>query len=294
MPIILNFLEKKLKMKAISKVKGWQIHHHEKLIFHANAGAPALRIKFYHYPPYRQTVNINKSPEGCHLKNKRDNAYFIFQHKVGAKGIISLERMITVYPTPFFANAIDDLGRISDFPSKIRQKYKQRLQYWPLSSSLTNDISNLEWFHTDDLSKWVQSAYHYIKGKIKHPEPQNKRLGAEEAFIAGIGDCDEFTDLFVSLARMRGIPCRRLTGFFISHKDYNAEGHAWGEILSPLKGWIPVDIALNNIGKHTMNYVILKIEEFNPDLSNYQIQTKQSSKVHHEWDLPTPITTPIF
>lgn len=294
MLIILTFLEKKLKMKAISNVKGWQIHHHEKLIFHANAGAPTLRIKFYHYPSYRQTVNINKFPEGCNLKNKGNNYYFIFEHKVGAKGVISLERMITVYPTPSLVNNTDDWGRISDFPSKIRQKYKQRLQYWPLNSSLTNDIFSLEWFNTDDLLMWVQSAYHYVKGKIKHPEPQHKRLGAEEAFITGIGDCDEFTDLFVSLARMRGIPCRRLTGFFISRKDCNAEAHAWSEVLSPLKRWIPVDIALNNVGKHTMNYVILKIEEFNPALSNYQVQVKQSSKVHREWDLPTPMITPIF
>jgi len=43
-----------------------------------------------------------------------------------------------------------------------------------------------------------------------------------------------------------------------------------------------------------MNYVILKIEEFNPALSNYQVQVKQSSKVHREWDLPTPMITPIF
>jgi len=57
------FRRKKLKMNPPSKIHGWQIHHHEKLMYQANAGTPTLRLKFYQYPPYRQTVEINKYPE---------------------------------------------------------------------------------------------------------------------------------------------------------------------------------------------------------------------------------------
>ena len=42
--------------------RGWQLHHHEQLFIHANSGAPTIRLKFYHYPSYRQTVIINQPP----------------------------------------------------------------------------------------------------------------------------------------------------------------------------------------------------------------------------------------
>jgi len=282
-------------MKASSKIHGWQIHHHEKLMYQSNAGTPTLRLKFYQYPSYRQTVVINKYPEKCHLKTKGHNNYFIFQQRVRSKGIVSLERIITIRPTPSFHNKVDDWGKISNVPYSLKQKYQQKSVYWPLHASAIHDISDEKWFHTDDLATWIKSASFYIKERIKHAEKQDKRLGAEQAFIKGIGDCDEFTDLFVTFARMRGLPCRRLTGYVITDtQGVKAEAHAWGEILSPLIGWVPIDIPLNNLGNHFINYIILKIEEFNPALPDYQIYTKQSTTVHYKWERPTPFFSPIF
>lgn len=282
-------------MKTLQRIHGWQIHHHEKLLFQANAGTPTIRLKFYHYPPYRQTVEISKYPEKCHLKCKGDNTYFLFQHKVGTKGVISLERIITVYPQPSFTISMKDWGNIADIPKSLQQKYQQRSPYWPLHTNAIHDISHQDWFHTDEVSLWVKAASTYIKETIKHPEKQQKRLGAEQAFLTGNGDCEEFTDLFITFARMRGIPSRRLTGYFITKpQDVTAEAHAWGEILSPVHGWIPIDIPLNNLGNHTPNYVIEKIEEFNPALPDYQIHTKQATTVHHQWERPAPIITPIY
>ena len=161
--------------------------------------------------------------------------------------------------------------------------------------AVIKDISQEDWYETDDLSSWIQSASRYVISKIKHRENQEKRLGANHAFLKGIGDCDEFTDLFITVARMRGIPCRRLTGYFITqNKNTFAEAHAWGEILSPEKEWIPIDVALNNLGKHSINYVILKIEEFNPALPDYEIKTRQSSMVHYRWERPDAFITPIY
>ena len=92
---------------------------------------------------------------------------------------------------------------------------------------------------------------------------------------------------------MREIPCRRLTGFFIRNEKTEIEPHAWGEILSPTIGWIPIDIALHNIGNHTINYVILKIEEFNPALYDYQV-LKTSASIHYQWEIPIPLIKPVY
>jgi len=280
-------------MNRQRKPRGWQIHHHEQLFFRTNVGAPTIRLKFYHYPSYRQTATINQPPPYCKLKTKRNNTFFLFQHKVQTKGMISLERIISIYPQPSTPPLNRAWGRISDISRLLQLKYKQSFSYWPMSSSAIQDISQERWFAIDDLYEWVQTMSRYIIMKIKHPEKQTKRLGADQALRSGSGDCDEFTDLFITLARIRGVPCRRLTGYFIHQINVEPEPHAWGEILSPIIGWIPIDIALHNLGNHTTNYVISKIEEFNPSLLDYQI-LKQTSAVHYHWERPLPIITPLF
>jgi hypothetical protein len=273
--------------------RGWQFHHQEHLFVRANTGAPIVRLKFFHYPSYRQTVNIIQSPVDCTLKTKGNNIFFLFQQKVRTKDTISLERTITVFPIPFSVPQNIGWGEISNIPQELRQKYKQSSYYWPVQSSALQEVSKEKWFADDDLFTWVKAVGYYLIQIIKHPEKQEKRLGADKAFLVGTGDCDEFIDLFITLARVRGIPCRRLTGYFIRNEKTEAEPHAWGEVLSPTLGWIPIDIALRNIGNHTIHYVIAKIEEFNPALSDYQI-IKPLASVHYQWELPIPLITPIY
>jgi hypothetical protein len=273
--------------------RGWQLHHHEQLFIRANRGVPTIRLKFFHYPSYRQTVIINQPPTDCKLKNKKDNTFFLFQKKVHMKATISLERIISIYPTPSTISPHTSWGRISDIPKTLQRKYTQSFTYWPVDSPAIQDISQENWFSTDDLTSWVHAAYTYITMKIKYPENQDKRLGADQVLRTGIGDCDEFTDLFITLARIRGIPCRRLTGYFIHPANNEAEPHAWTEIQSPTLGWIPIDIALRNIGKHTINYVIGKIEEFIPMLHDYQI-LEQTTAVHYHWERSLPLITPQY
>lgn len=282
------------RMKNSLHPRGWQIHHQEQLFFRAGTGAPTIQVKFFHYPAYRQTVQINKFPVSCTLKTKGDNTFFLFQQKVKTKGTISLERIITVFPSTSPAPPTNHWGLISDTPLSLQQKYKQSSWYWPVRSAVIQKVTSEEWFATDELSSWVYSMYRYLRTKIKHPEKQEKRHGADHAFLTGEGDCDEFTDLFITLARIRGIPCRRLTGYVITEEGKKIEAHAWGEIRSPALGWIPIDVSLNNLGNHTINYVIVKIEEFNPSLLKYQIQTRPPVTMQYQWEHIDPFVTPIY
>jgi hypothetical protein len=280
-------------MNQQRELRGWQIHHHEQLFFRTNIGAPTIRLKFFHYPSYRQTVTINQPPACCKLKEKRNNTFFLLQQKVRTKGTISLERIISIYPQPSTLAVNKTWGRISNISRLIQLKYKQNFSYWPMKSSAIQDISQERWFATDNLYDWAQTISRYINMKIQYPEKQEKRLGADQALRSGSGDCDEFTDLFITFARVRGVPCRRLTGYFIHQKNAEPELHAWAEILSPIIGWIPIDIALHNLGNYTINYVIGKIEEFNPSLLDYQI-LRQTSAVHYHWERPLPLITPLY
>lgn len=273
--------------------RGWQFHHQEHLFVKANTRAPVVRLKFFHYPSYRQTVKIVQFPVNCTLKTKGNNAFFLFQQKVRTKYAISLERTIEVFPIFSSVSKNMDWGEISKIKFAIKQKYKQSSYYWPVKSAQLQKISKEKWFAEDNLFAWVREIGNYLIKTIKNPEKQEKRLGADQAFLVGTGDCDEFIDLFITLARIRGIPCRRLTGYFIRKEKAEPEPHAWGEILSPYLGWVPIDIALHNIGNHTINYVIVKIEEFNPALPDYKI-IQPSASVQFNWERPIPHIKPIY
>jgi hypothetical protein len=279
-------------MTIVKEPSGWQLHHHEKLFFHGATGAPALRIKFFHYPAYHQRVIVNQPPANCTLRTKQPNAFYLFQQKVSTRGVISLERIISVYPQSSIIPLTTSWGRISDIPRLLQQKYKQSFPYWPIRSPAFEKISQEHWFTTDDVQHWVKDASIRIIQEIHYPEKQDKRLGADQALFTHRGDCDEFTDFFITLARMRGIPCRRLAGYFIHQKNNEAEPHAWAEVFSPINGWITIDIALQNIGKHTRYYVIRKLEEFNPALHDYQL-LKKTSTLRYHWELPAPTVTPL-
>jgi hypothetical protein len=280
-------------MTPQDQLVGWQFHHQEQLFIHASSGAPIIRFKFYHYPSYRQTVILNQPPANCKLKNKKDNMFFFFQQKVRTKTAISLERIVSIYPNPSTISPRIPWGRVSEIPRALQRKYNQNFPYWPIDSPAIQEISQESWFSTDNLTSWVHAVSNYIIKKIKYPEKQDTRLGADQVLRTGRGDCDEFTDLFITLARIRGIPCRRITGFFIHHTNHEAEPHAWAELHSPVHGWIPIDIALRNIGTHSVFYVIGKIEEFNPSLLDYQI-LRQTQAVRYHWERPDPQVSPLF
>lgn len=286
-------LRRKIWMENSTKIRGWQIHHIERLQYRTKSGSPIIKIKFYHYPEYKQDVQITTFPSHCKVKVKGNNSYFLFNQKLNMKGTVSLERIINIYPSPSLVNP-PEWGKISSYSPLLQQKYQESSKVWPVKIPKIRSVSEQEWFGYDNLFDWVRGASRFVNSKISIRENQNERLGAYKAFLYGIGDCDEFTDLFITLARSRGIPCRRLTGYYITKEGTFIEPHAWVEILSPTLGWVTIDLALNNIGNYTVNYIIQKIEEFNPELPDYQVNAKHSRTVHYQWEKPSPSVKPLY
>ncbi len=277
-------------MNGLENEKSWLFYHQEQLRYRTT-GSPTIRVKFFHYPPYRQRVNLLQAPLDCKLHSKKLNSYFVYMKKVNPRGSIYFNRKVQIEPIEKRISLQEDWGSISEIPLEERQKYAESSHYWPLQSSVLDEIVNTGWFNKEKLNTWVKNASLYVINSIKVREKQEKRLGAQQALTKGVGDCDEFTDLFVTLSRLRGIPSRRLTGFFVTDNGNSVEGHAWAEVFSPKMSWIPVDIAMNNIGSHTGSYVIVKVEEFNPALADYQVNIKHTSSVTHEWIQTPPSVT---
>ena len=76
-----------------------------------------------------------------------------------------------------------------------------------------------------------------------HYEVQEDEMGALWALENGLGDCSEYSYLFVALCRAAGIPARIQAGFaFHSEKELLEDGHMWAEYYLKNYGWVPVDV----------------------------------------------------
>ncbi len=79
-------------------------------------------------------------------------------------------------------------------------------------------------------------------------------LSGVETLKTGKGVCDEYTNLYASLARSVGIPTRIVIGLVYSGADWQL--HAWAE--SYVSGtWIPVDPTFGEIGQIDATHIVL-------------------------------------
>jgi transglutaminase-like putative cysteine protease len=95
-----------------------------------------------------------------------------------------------------------------------------------------------------ELMVWIPSVLTYRPGATEvHTELVN-------AIKAGAGVCQDFANLFISVARSWGVPARYVMGYQVPELTAEeGEGgvatHAWAEVLVPGGGWIGFDATHN-------------------------------------------------
>ena len=98
---------------------------------------------------------------------------------------------------------------------------------------------------TVDVDDWHEKALR-INDFVRHHmhyEVQEEEMGALWALEKRLGDCSEYSYLFVALCRAAGIPARIQAGFaFHSENEVLEDGHMWAEYYLENYGWVPVDV----------------------------------------------------
>ena len=134
------------------------------------------------------------------------------------------------------------------------KEYMLARKYWDASSpAVTKASENLK--TTKDIYDFVEKTLSYNYSKVA---TDNLRLGGKGALLSPKNSvCLEFTDLFVSLARAKGIPARSVEGYAYTENSKlrplslaNDILHAWPEYYSEReKRWIMVDPTWGNTTK---------------------------------------------
>lgn len=177
---------------------------------------------------------------------------------------------------------IGGYGRIDDIDLNYVDLAYLAPSYWwnftdPIVSKLIDELrSSL----TGELriDRLIEEAKRIVNSRLSYRRIE-ERLGASEALRRGYGDCSEFSDLLISIARGLGIPARRVLGVYV--EDSEVKGwHAWVEVWSPLFGWIPIEATdplppSKPLGYITSNYLALYVEGYPEDVRNEEFRDEE-------------------
>jgi transglutaminase-like putative cysteine protease len=97
---------------------------------------------------------------------------------------------------------------------------------------------------TAPLGQQVQAVGAYIAKRFEYRKNVTTYDSTTEDFLAiGAGVCQDFAHLMLGLLRLRGIPCRYVSGYLhVERKKLEpSQSHAWVEVHSPGSGWVPFD-----------------------------------------------------
>jgi len=97
-----------------------------------------------------------------------------------------------------------------------------------------------------DQDEKARRLFRFVRSHMTYEYPPPGGRGAIVAFEQAKGDCGQYADLFVALARSQGLPARMAAGFGLSEPkaapgEFVVGSHAWAELLRPDGEWIPVD-----------------------------------------------------
>lgn len=177
------------------------------------------------------------------------------------------------------------------------RRYWTQPSPWIESNEPELRAAALELKQADDV--WTLRAIHdFTVGHLRYSGYSPGDLGALAAFRERRGDCTEFAQLFVALARACDIPARVACGVTAGA----AEGtplHEWPEAWVDGIGWIPFDPTHAAHSRSTTferlenKYILLSTIQKDPELEGFQYfswrWSDHPATVHVQWSAtPTP------
>jgi len=168
---------------------------------------------------------------------------------------------------------IGEYDKNSDLYEKYTQPEKLIQSTHPdivaVAQNITSDMNNTH--------EKVSKIYNFVITHLRYAT-QEEEKGALWALKNGVGDCSEYSYLFVALCRAAGIPARIQAGFAF-HYDNEAlnNGHMWAEYYIENYGWVPVDATWRLFD--TMDYRHFSSIQSIPELTPYTNYILNSTKV---------------
>lgn len=118
---------------------------------------------------------------------------------------------------------------------------------------------------SENIHATAENLYRWVADNIAYSGYSRKKKGGRNALATRRGDCTEFADLFVALARCVDIPARRVSGYLAHGTSVLAPAgfHDWAEFYE--NGvWRIADAQKRNFDAHYGDYIAMRIYEPTP------------------------------
>jgi transglutaminase-like putative cysteine protease len=112
------------------------------------------------------------------------------------------------------------------------------------------------------------------------PGVTNWRSTVSDVLQEGSGVCQDFAHLCLALLRLRGIPCRYISGY-LHVGEQPAQSHAWVEFYAGTEGWLAFDPTHSRVPDE--NYVVVgagrSYEDVPPNRGVYRGRARETLEV---------------
>jgi len=185
-----------------------------------------------------------------------------FELRRDALGNQSLRFVVTLPPFASKVISVDAVVRFAAMPRAeelpARQPFLASAPYVqaddPAIQRVAADVGGTQQI---DIAAGIER---WVADHVRENGRVAERRGARLALDSGRGDCTDRADLFVALARARGIPARTMAGFVVNHDAVLriADYHNWAEVYVD-GAWRTADPDKRVFGDSQSQYVALRI-----------------------------------
>ena len=231
------------------------------------------------------------------VNDSSGNIYFHLDHlRIGGGQTFRVE--LNYYVVSFNIHYLIDSSVVENYDTSS-EMYRKYTGSEELMESDNSRVISLVHNLTGNVDDWHGKAlkiYDFVRRHM-HYEVQDEERGALWALENGVGDCSEYSYLFVALCRAAGIPARIKAGFAFHRATESLEdGHMWAEYYLENYGWIPVDVTWRLFDKIDDKH-FSSIQSVPEEISyaNYVFECKEEKNLEDEQMVSvTPCSAGVF
>jgi transglutaminase-like putative cysteine protease len=151
--------------------------------------------------------------------------------------------LVDTHPTAPPLSALEDAVPLANVPFDLHD-FTQLAGPVRHSGALLRFQQSLKLSRNAGLGEQVRALGAAIHERFEYQKDVTRYDSTTDDFLGlGAGVCQDFTHLMLALLRLRGIPCRYVSGYLhvTSQGGEASQSHAWVELYSPAHGWVPFD-----------------------------------------------------
>jgi len=226
-----------------------------------------------------QEAYLSEAPPGTSIQvDDEGNPFLVIEVELGPSERSWVNVTVRVRLRPYRVDWIASERRWP--PLNVTNLYTGRTTYWDTANETLRDLAGEIASGEDDPYLIVRSLSSWISGHLDY-HVRFDRLGSDRAVKLGragpyvYGDCTEVADVFVTLARILGVPSRTSYGMMrlrpsatywanFTSLDYREwTGHVWPQVYIHPIGWVDVEMlegGAPRVGDYSWRHVAYGIE----------------------------------